>query len=328
MRGLYIQGKFVRWFPLGLGAAAKQSKWFARFQQEGLKLLLSLLTFSFNCPAIASPAYKDEISATLPSANPLQGWNGQVSTCSEQNLSACWDKRSLPHYTSQKQKWRPVASLGGGAILTSTVGQGQSFQISNPITNEFYYYHADKPSQDGIFFEIFLGGEWLLKHNWNLQAGVDFDQVYTSYNSSGTFLQGADIPSADQYNYNYSAISRQVLAEIKLLYNTQTLFHPYLLLGVGGAFNSAYSFNTSVPPFLTFTREFSDNTNFGFSYNAGLGLDLDLTEDLRLGVGYRFTDLGKIALGAASINNIPISGTLTQTHLYSNELLAQLTFLF
>ena len=47
----------------------------------------------------------------------------------------------------------------------------------------------------------------------------------------------------------------------------------------------------------------------------------------RAGVAYRFTDLGSANTGTAQIDEIPISSTLKQSHLYANQILVQFTFI-
>lgn len=64
-----------------------------------------------------------------------------------------------------------------------------------------------------------------------------------------------------------------------------------------------------------------------FSYAIGIGIDADLSSHVRIGAGYRFSDLGQIKLGNATIDTTSASGTLSQAHLYTNEILAQLTFM-
>lgn len=294
-------------------------------QNHYLRITQALLlsTFLLCQPALAAKTYKGAAASYYDDS--LAGWNGELPECSDEHPEACWAKS--PHFFEVKT-WYPVVSLGAGGIYTNTVGKSQNFTIIDPDTDQFFDYNAKKPSQTGALFEIFLGSEWVLNPCWNLQAGVDFDQVYTQYSSSGTFTQGADLMSADSYTYNYSVITRQVMAESKLLYTVNHAFHPYGLLALGVAFNSAYAYQTSVPPFSTFTREFSDNTDNALTFAAGVGLDIDINKDLRLGAGYRYTDLGKIALGPATINNVTVSGTLTQYHVYSNVFLAQITLLF
>jgi len=290
-------------------------------------LALVFLALAMSGAAFASQVYKSEIISPPPANNSLQGWNGNISACIDDNAPACWKHRSFIPYHETKT-WSPVAILGAGVVLPTTIGHSQSFPIGNPATDEFFIYNAQPPSQTGALFEVFLGSEWYFRPRWALQMGVDFEQVYTNYNADGTLIQGADVASEDQFTYRYNATIRQILAEVKLLYQYRERLHPYLLAGVGAALNTAYNYNTSVPPFYTFTRQFSNNTCTSFTYALGLGLDLDITHGVRLGLGYRFSDLGKVALGPASINNIPVSGTLSQTHTYSNILLTQLTFVF
>jgi len=221
----------------------------------------------------------------------------------------------------------PVISLGGGIAATSNVGNSIHFPIVNTASDEFYNYTASHSTQENAFYDIFIGNEWRLNSSLGLQAGVDYNQIHT-FKAAGTLLQGIDIPSADQYSYHFRLLSRQLLAEGKFFYSLNDRFYPYFLLGLGVAFNKSYDFQTSVPPFLTFTRQYSNHMKQAFSYLAGVGIDIAITPHWRAGVAYRFTDLGKVSLGPASINGIPVSGTLSQTHFYVNEAMAQLSWIY
>ena len=159
-----------------------------------------------------------------------------------------------------------------------------------------------------------------------LQGGVAYAQAGT-YKINGSLIQGADAPYADQYNYQFHAVTRQVLAQAKFMRPYHDTFYPYILVGLGASFNTASNFSTSVPPFLTFTREYQNNTSSSFAYRVGVGVDVDIAQHLRLGVAYRFADLGGIRLGSASIDNIGVSGRLSQSNLYANEGLIQLTYI-
>ena len=102
--------------------------------------------------------------------------------------------------------------------------------------------------------------------------------------------------------------------------------YPYVLLGLGGSFNTASNYATNVPPFLTFTRLYANNTSNAFAFRVGLGFDVNITPHTRVGLAYRFADLGSVQLGAATIDNIKAAGTLSQSNLYANEVLAQFTY--
>jgi opacity protein-like surface antigen len=225
----------------------------------------------------------------------------------------------------QQKTWHPIVAVGGGSSTSSDIGESKYFPIIDPVTDQFFSYRANNSSQTTGVFNGFLGAEWMIRPQWSVQAGLEYNQV-APFSYKGNLIQGADIESSDAFTYSYGSMTRQLFAEGKLLYNFRQCYHPYVLLGLGAAFNKAYGFSTSVPADLTFTRIYQNNTNTSFSYTAGLGIDADITSHFRVGFGYRFTDLGKVQLGRATIDAIPVSGTLSQSNLYANQAIAQLTF--
>lgn len=233
---------------------------------------------------------------------------------------------SIPNWFSD-QPIHPVLALAAGNAYTLNIGESKNFPIQNPLTSEFYFYSANKQTQPTFFWDMFVGGEWLYRAPWSIQAGLDYNQS-SQLTSKGMFTQGADIISEDFYTYQYDIVTRQLLLQGKMLYTYKERFHPYVLAGVGASFNTACHYSTNVPLTLTFTRQYASHTSSSFSYALGLGVDADLTDHLRLGVGYRFTDLGQAQLGNAIINVTSVPGTLSQSHLYTNEVLVQLSALF
>ena len=160
---------------------------------------------------------------------------------------------------------------------------------------------------------------------WNLQIGGNYNQT-SSFNVKGQVTQGADVASESRFNYQYKIQPRQWLVQGKLLYRYEDIYHPYLLLGLGGAINTSYGFQTSVPPTLTYTQQFQNATKHSFSFRVGLGLDVDLYPNVRIGAGYNFANFGKANLGNASIQGVPVNRTLSQDSIGVNEVLAQVTF--
>ena len=221
--------------------------------------------------------------------------------------------------------WHPVLSVGGGMSTSSTVGNSTTFPIQNATTDEFYAYSVNHSTQTSSLLDSFLGIEWHVRPNWMMQMGINYNQA-SPFSARGPFLQGADAGSADAYMYHYRVLTRQLLLEGKLLYTLKNRYHPYLLAGLGAAFNKAYNFYTSVPPTLTFTRMYANNATTSFSYAIGVGIDTDIASQLRLGIGYRFANVGQIKLGGATIDTINVYGTLSQSNWYANELILQLTW--
>jgi opacity protein-like surface antigen len=222
----------------------------------------------------------------------------------------------------------PVVSVAGGAFFTiGNAGDSQYFGIVDPDTDQFYQYQAANPENPQYLFGLFVGNRFVFNNLWALQAGLDYTQSGT-FQAAGNLTQGADTLSEDTYQYHYNIITRQLLAEAKVLYQFKqnTRVHPYFLFGMGASFNNASDFATTIPYSLTFTRQYQNHSTVSFSYSLGLGVDVDLTYNLSLGLGYRFADLGNVSLGTASINGTDVGGTIHQDHLYANEMVAQLSY--
>lgn len=225
----------------------------------------------------------------------------------------------------KNDRYHPVFSIGGGASFTSNSGQSQNFPIMNPITDEYFYYSSNQSTETRGFYDLYLAMEFLLRPLWMLQLGVDYNEA-RPFPTYGYFIQGADLRSQNDYEYNYRIKTQQLLFEGKLLYTYQQSIHPYIIGGIGAAFNNAFNYATNVPPFLTFTRQYANASNSQFAWAVGLGFDADVTDCVRLGLGYRFADSGTVSLGQAVIDNVPVPGTLSQSHFYTNQVLAQLTW--
>lgn len=224
------------------------------------------------------------------------------------------------------ENWSFVCGIESGVVVTSNAGKSKTFPIDSP-TDEFYEYSSHKKKQTKAIYGFFLGADWQGLVNWDVQFDVKYSQS-SSFSVSGILTQGMDVQTQDSYNYKYKIAIKQLLLESKLSYINCTRFKPYVLVGVGSSFNKAYSFSTSVPSLLTFTRTYKNHTSSGFTYAIGTGLDIEITNCFYVGVNYRFTDLGRVSLGSASIDDIPVSGTLSQSNFYVNQLSVQLTFLF
>lgn len=96
-------------------------------------------------------------------------------------------------------------------------------------------------------------------------------------------------------------------------------------MGLGFAANRAYDYTTNVPPYLTVTPTFNNKTTHSFTYCVGFGIDY-VVQNISLGVGYRFINLGKTGLGAGTIRTTSINPVLTQSNLTINSVLVQINY--
>lgn len=223
---------------------------------------------------------------------------------------------------SMLSQLQPVFTFTAGASL-SQLGQAQSFA---PIDLCRYRYQPNDTNTTNMLWGGFVGSEVIRSSSWSLIGGLGYYQPnYLS--TKGILTQGADSVSDNSFSYRYQTQSQQLLAEGKLYWIAKESIQPFLMIGIGAAFNNTFNYQTNVPPFLEFTPEFSNHRQTNYTYAIGPGIDISISKSIRIGMAYRFTDLGSANTGSAQIDAIPISNTLNQSHLYANQILAQLTFI-
>jgi opacity protein-like surface antigen len=217
-----------------------------------------------------------------------------------------------------------IVTVSAGAQISSNLGLSQTlYAFSNT-----YAYQANHNSQSRALLGAFVGQEYQPLSRFAVQFGLAYYQPSSAYSVKGLLAQGPGAFTMTQLNYGYNVITRQVLLEGKFLTVLHQRYYPYVSLGVGEAFNNVSGYQISTPALLTKTPLYSAARNHSFAYRLGIGMDVELIPHVRMGLGYRFSDLGKINLGTALLNSIPINGILKQTHLYTNELLGQMSYIF
>lgn len=213
-----------------------------------------------------------------------------------------------------------VFTFTAGASFTQPA-QSQSF---TPLDLCSYRYKPESNTTN-MLWGGFIGSDIKLSPSSGFIAGLGYYQP-TSLSAKGTLTQGADPESDSIYHYQYHLQSQQILAEGKLYWIAKDKIQPFLMVGIGAAFNKTSDYQTNVPPFLEFTPVFSNHAQTSFTYAIEPGVDISVSKSFRIGIAYRFTDLGAAKTGSAQIDDIPISSALKQSHLYANQVLAQFTF--
>ena len=70
---------------------------------------------------------------------------------------------------------------------------------------------------------------------------------------------------------------------------------------------------------------FTNHKQSSFAWGLGAGVDYNLNRHIRAGIGYQFADLGAVSLGITPAEST--TQTLGLSHLYTNQLRFQFTFL-
>ena len=130
--------------------------------------------------------------------------------------------------------------------------------------------------------------------------------------------------SFDTLNYEFKTNSKALMIESRLAY-TNNSWQPFVLLGVGSAWNNLNGYNevptvskSSATPALPFTA----HTNISFAYELGLGVQREIYYDVvnsisySASLDYRYINFGKGELGNSAIqtsgNRLYVSSLTTQ----------------
>lgn len=215
---------------------------------------------------------------------------------------------------------QPVVGLSIGANQAS-VFQNTIIDTIAPLQNT---YTGLSNHNTQVVGGVFLGGETELSSQWRWQYGVQY-LATDPFNVSGNVFQFSD-PLYNNLNYNYYIQNYRVLAETKLFANFTTRWHPYAIAAIGAGINKTYNYyeigKTSAD--VPMTVPFMNKTATGLAYSLGLGLDMDLSNQVRIGVNYRWSDLGKASLGTTPLQDS--TTTIHYSNFRANELLVEISY--
>jgi|LauGreDrversion4_2_1035121.scaffolds.fasta_scaffold53868_2 opacity protein-like surface antigen len=220
------------------------------------------------------------------------------------------------------QKDRALATITLGPDFVQS-GQSQTLTLLPPFQN-----HYTNGSQNQVVFDGggFLGIERTLSEQFTAQLGI------AGYGDSVIKSQGEiwqfNLPNFNGLSYSYKVRHARVMAAGKLLgtFPIEPAIKPYISFELGAAFNKASEYQeTILVPGYKAMSPFSNNSQTSFSWGVGLGYDFSINAHIRIGMGYQFSDLGKASLGP-SLDSIT-SNSLVLSHLYTNQLRFQLTYL-
>ena len=238
-------------------------------------------------------------------------------------LSMAWEDPCCNEYS----RFLPdVFTLAGGNAFSSDLSASTDY--SQGFTQ--FDFDGNHETKTRAVYGGSIGKEFELRPRWDLQVAIAYYQT-APFTAKGIVNQGVTPAASNDLEYHYDVVSRQLLVEGKLLMDWRKRWYPYISLGIGAAFNKAKNYEVDVLPPLTLSPVFDDETKTSFTYNVGAGVDYSITERLRLGVGYRFTDWGRVGLGEGEIGTpghfFPVPKTLSQSHVYAQEVIAQLSYI-
>ena len=237
-------------------------------------------------------------------------------------LSALLMLTPLIYADDPDTRYNNIYFSAGGAM--SDLGNNSSVAINSFQTNT---YNATSSSSTNSIFGIAIGHEFAPSYGTRnvkivLGLGAHFINLGTV---KGIESPLSNLGDFDTLNYQFSASSTAIMAETRFVYSASS-WRPYLLTGLGGAWNSLSGYaevptdsNSGASPA---SHLFTDNTQGSFAYEIGVGILHPIYHDRKneiiydLGLDYRYLHLGNAQLGLSSSQT-------TTDHLQANNMNAQ-----
>lgn len=210
----------------------------------------------------------------------------------------------------------PVISVLGG-YASENASSSQAF---TGLDNQQFIYQNHATGKNTGFVGGFLGleqrldwsGQWA---EYFLQTGLEYDYI-GSISESGLNSVGFSPATYSTYDYNYRQQTQQVLGVLKGIGRYRQIYYPYVSLGLGAAFNQLSDY--SVTDLLPISPLFANTTSTQFSYTLGIGFDTAVYAQMKLGLGYRYSNFGQTQY------SVPFN--LGAPHAYANQFLAQISY--
>lgn len=206
-----------------------------------------------------------------------------------------------------------------GGAQTNQSGRSVHFPLGYSTFN-----YSPEQDASSARYGISFSRRFMLNSLNSLLIGLSYHQ-FSEMTVRGTLQQGI-FPPLYSADYQYTIELSQMLIDAKMQHQWGQRLYPYITAGLGGGFNRAKHFYTTVPGYLTVTPTYPNHHSSSLSYALGLGIDALLASNITVGVGFLFSDLGQVGLGNGSLRQTSLSNYLNQSHVHINTILAQISW--
>jgi opacity protein-like surface antigen len=240
---------------------------------------------------------------------------------------------SLPPPPPVDPGYVPV-EFSGGFYLRGDVGEGNlklrnaepTFGNTTDFPNGIPNFHQNSAYTDAqVIFGLGAGYQFTNYFRADV-TGEYRSGGYHAFETAGG-CNGLSAGCADQYGakFHSAVFLLNGYADLGTWYNVT----PYVGAGVGAAINNFGGISDYNLAFYGQNAGYGQSTtSTDFAYAFMAGLSYSLTSNIKLDLGYRYLDMGRIASGTIACTNAPCPGEVQHYHLSANDVRLGLRYVF
>jgi outer membrane immunogenic protein len=197
-----------------------------------------------------------------------------------------------------------------GSVKIQSVQQDlESALLTSPrVNNRVASPDTNKDVGGSVALGYGFKGDWRLEAEYSIKQDSEFKSRWAPFNANVNNMQVS---------------SKRLMLNGYKDFPLNDYLSLYAMAGVGVAHVNSEGYQTNP------SRRFANNSQNNFAYAMGVGADLKLNQQISLGAGYRYVDMGKIETGYNTFANRinardeQLKGKLREQNLYVE---ARMTF--
>ena len=187
-----------------------------------------------------------------------------------------------------------------GGLGFTQVGASQQLTLNNTVSpNIVNEYSTDNTTQGVQSVGLDAGYDFTLSPRWQFGVGVEAD-YFNLGTSEGVVHPMVNLSSNfDTLNYSYDGNSYVGLFTTQIQWTRTGLWQPFVMAGVGAAYNELADYQETVPNGSTAQSagSFGNHGESDFAYTLGVGAATNVNSHVDLAVWLRYVNLGDAELG-------------------------------
>jgi opacity protein-like surface antigen len=213
-----------------------------------------------------------------------------------QHTTPAWAK-PIPAMSSKTNWYLGIGAGNQFSNFNTTMTVNNNSGAASPYDQDIY---SLKRNNTQAVVTLSAGHRWERNRTWFPAYSVGAFYQHSVATNPGNTVTQYSTPDFTNYTYNLNVSSNLLLGLFKLNLVKWGRVSPYLLTGIGGAFNRTCCYGETPIAGLTAVRAspgYQGNTTGQFAYMGGAGFDFRISRHFLFSTEYQYQNLGHVMTG-------------------------------